>query len=332
MKNRLLVGCLVGALALGLGAYSTKVFQTTTEKPVSEPYAYETCDIGASESTVALAKYAQGSVTKTFELTVPDLTRPLAKAEVLELPTGRNLIVGWESLVGAPVLRSDIYPLEEIALVEALNKYLPKDTRVFAMPALSDRLAALSVGTYPFAALASLQIPTAPAGAEQAVQRLESRWLGNTDVTEQPAEFQSFLEALISEEQFGAARLQALAGGQEAYVILHVRDSFDVGTMKPEEIHVGLRDFPGSGHAHDMTRQVKTWIAEKDYAAYAVQQINGGETIRTYFLAEGTDKATLLGQLLPFNTSGIGLVNGTSLVFQAGGYWVYRIKPVGVSN
>jgi hydroxylamine oxidation protein HaoB len=323
---------LAGVVAIGAGMWLTQSYHTDVGEPVPDPYAYETRDVVASDSTVALSRFADGSTTRTFDLSVPRIDRPLVKVEVLQLASGRNLIVGWKSQVGAPVLRSDINPKEEIALVEALNKYLPQDTTVFAMPSLSDRLNELSVGTYPFATLASFQIPTAPTGSEQAVHRLESQWLDEGVVTEQPEEFQSFIEALITEDQYGAARLQALADGQEAYVILHVRDSFDIGVMKPEEIHVGLRDFPGSGHAHDMTRQVKTWIADKDYAAYAVQQINGGETIRTYFLAEGTDKATLLGQLLPFNTSRIGLVDGTSLVFQAGGYWIYRVNPVGELN
>ncbi|MEJ6746118.1 MAG: hydroxylamine oxidation protein HaoB [Yoonia sp.] len=312
-------------VALGLGSW---YFQVNSAKPVADPYAYENDDTKASESTLALSLLTKGSTPKVFELTVPEFDQPLAKAEVLELASGRNLIVGWESQIAEPVLRSDVNPTEELGLIKALNQYLPMNSTVLAMPTLSDRLNELSVGTYPFASLAALQAPTAPEGSEKAVLRLESKWLGDQEMNAQPESFQNFIEALVSEDLYGAARLQALAGGEAAYVILHIRDSFDIGTMLPEKLHVGLRDFPGAGHAHDMTRQVKTWVADEDFAAYAVQQINGGETLRAYFLAEGTDKATLLGQLLPFNTSRIGLISGTKLVFQVGGYWAYRIDPV----
>ena len=199
------------------------------------------------------------------------------------------------------------------------------------MPDLSDRLSQFAPGRYPLAAMAGQQAYRAPAGTEDTVLRMEKRWLGERPEAQQPELFRDFIDAMVAEDIFGLARLQVMAGSDKAYVALHVCDSFDVGITVPEKILVGLKDFPGGTHAHDVTRQVKTWIADQDYAAYTVSQV-GDDTIRSYFLADAKDKATLLGQLLPFNTARIGLVPGAKLVFQAGGYWVYQIEPVAATN
>jgi len=296
-----------------------------------DPYAYKVAEEELSEETRQLAGMIEGAQAKIYDLTVPETDLALARAEVIELPGGRDLIVGWQSRVTEPVLRSDIKPSEEIALITALKSHLPEDAVVLAMPDLSDRLSQFAPSHYPLAAMAGQQAYRAPAGTEDTVLRMEKRWLGERSETEQPELFRDFIDAMVAEDAYGLARLQVMAGGSEAYIALHVRDSFDVGITAPDKILVGLKDFPGGTHAHDVTRQVKTWIADQDYAAYTVSQI-GDETIRSYFLADAKDKATLLGQLLPFNTARVGLVPGAKLVFQTGGYWVYRIDPVAATN
>lgn len=296
-----------------------------------DPYAYEAVEAEVSPETQQLAGMVEDARARIYDLTVPGIDLALARAEVIEMPDGRDLIVGWQSQVSEPVLRSDIRPAEDVALVNALRTYLPEGAIVLAMPDLSDRLSRFAPGRYPLAAMAGQQAYRAPAGTEEAVLKLESRWLGERPESQQPELFRNFIDALVAEDVYGLARLQVLAGGGETYVALHVRDSFDVGIAAPDKILVGLKDFPGGTHAHDVTRQVKTWIADQDYAAYTVSQI-GDDTIRSYFLAEAKDKSSLLGQLLPFNTARVGLVPGAKLVFQTGGYWVYRLDPVSATN
>lgn len=309
--------------------FSTRGGSLADDTP--DPYAYEATAAEVSVETQQLAGMIEGAQAKVYDLTVPGFDLALARAEVIEMPGARDLIVGWKSQVSEPVLRSDIKPSEELALVNALNSHLPEGAVVLAMPDLSDRLSLFGPGRYPLAAMAGQQAYRAPAGTEDSVLRMERRWLGERPDIQQPEVFRHFIDAMVAEDAYGLARLQVLAGGTEAYVVLHVRDSFDVGITVPDKILVGLKDFPGGTHAHDVTRQVKTWIADQDYAAYTVSQI-GNDTIRSYFLADAKDKATLLGQLLPFNTARIGLLPGAKLVFQTGGYWVYRIEPVAATN
>src|SRR5690606_34494626 len=109
--------------------------------------------------------------------------------------------------------------------------------------------------------------------------------------------------------------------------ILHVRDAFDIGVAAPDKLSVGLRDFPASGNVHDVTKLVKKWVTDENYAAYAVVQ-RDVNAVRAYYLAEERAKSSLLGQLLPFNSSRLGQVAGATPVFQGGGYWVYRIDAV----
>ena len=73
-----------------------------------DPYAYEATDAEISAETQQLAAMVEGAQAKIYELTVPDVELGLARAEVIEMPNGRDLIVGWKSLVTEPVLRSDI--------------------------------------------------------------------------------------------------------------------------------------------------------------------------------------------------------------------------------
>jgi hydroxylamine oxidation protein HaoB len=247
---------------------------------------------------------------------------------VLTLPDAGDVIVGWKSEVAEPVLRSDISETEELALITALNKHLPENSTILAMPAVSARLAHFVAADFPLAAAVgqeTLRVPAPWAGQNDKIEALEVRWLA--DPGDQTGVYAEFIDALLAEDVYGAARLQTLAGQNDSYVILHVRDVFDMGVSLPERILVGLRDFPAAGQAHDKARAVKDWANANGHAAYAVERREGG-VIRAYFLADAKDKSTLVGQLLPFNTANIGEVAGTTLVYQTGGYWIYRLQPV----
>lgn len=312
--SMLVAGGLLAAYALQAGGQPT-------------PYVYAASGAPAAEAVAALADGIDGATARTLELKLPDHERVLATAHVLDHPRAGEILVGWESAIGEPLLRSDISAEEESKLVAALAQHLPADALVLAMPATSHRLGAMLDARFPLASAddrETLYLPPPWRNARDAVVETEGRWAGGMDGEEA---FREFVEAMVSEDRYGVARLQVMAGGEESYLLLHVRDAFDVGVAAPGRIGVGLRDFPGGAHVHDMTRQVKAWMSDEGHASYAVLA-RDKDTIRAWFLSEAKDKSSLIGQLLPFNTARIGMVPGTTLVFQHGGYWVYRLAPV----
>lgn len=319
------------ALLIGGGLLAADAFQAGNQ-PL--PYAYATTKDEPPAAARLLAGTVQGAAARNIELRTGEQGKLLASGQVLALSDGRDMLVGWRSEVGEPLLRSDVSVEEEEKLVAALRKHLPAGSTVYAMPALSNRLAAMTDAAYPLAAAddrATIRLPEPWAGARASIVEAEQRWrpaAGDPSAAKAADKaYAEFLTALEVEDKYGVARLQVLAGGKESYLILHVRDAFDIGVAAPDKLSVGLRDFPAATDVHDVTKLVKAWVKEEGYAAYAVIQ-RDANAVRAYYLAEERDKSSLLGQLLPFNSARLGLVPGATPVFQNGGYWVYRIEAV----
>lgn len=310
------------------GAVGALIATAATAQDAPPPYSYEIGVPDAADAAGELAALVPGATAQGLTLHAKDAGRAVATGQVVTLPDGGEVIVGWAADAKEPVLRSDILAGEELSLITALRKHLPENSTVLAMPATSARLAHFVDADFPLAADAgrqTLRIPAPWSGQADAVDRAERRWTPGAggDGTA----FATFTDALLSEDVYGAARLQVLAGPKDSFIILHVRDIFDLGISVPDRIHVSQRDFSAAGIAHDKSRAVKDWLRTHDLAAYTVQRRDGG-AIRAYFLADAKDKSTLLGQLLPFDTADIGRVAGTSLVYQTGGYWIYRLQPI----
>jgi hydroxylamine oxidation protein HaoB len=332
MARRLRLGT---GIAIGLGAVMlvaggllvASAFQAGNQ-PL--PYSYATTADKPSDAAAALAGNIDGAKARMIEMKTLETGKLLVAGEVLDLPDGKEILVGWQSKVGEPLIRSDISVKEEEALVAALKKHLPAKSTVFTMPALSRRLAAMTTAEYPLATAddsATTRLPAPWTGARAAILEAERKWRPEAEDETADKAFAGLLDALTAEDKYGIAHLQVMAGGAESYVILHVRDAFDIGVAAPEKLSVGLRDFPSAADVHGATKLVKGWIARKGYAAYAVIP-RDENAVRAYYLATDRDKSSLLGQLLPFNSARLGLVPGATLVFQNGGYWVYRISAV----
>lgn len=319
----------LGAVLLGAGGLlAANAFQAG-KQPL--PYAYATTKEEAPEAARLLAGTVEGATAQTIELRSAGQGKLLATGQMLVLPDGRDILVGWRSEIGEPLLRSDVSGEEEEKLVAALRKYLPAGSTVYAMPDLSRRLAVMTPqATYPLAGAddsATMRLPEPWSGARAAILEEERRWRPAKADEAADKAFRDFLGALDAEDKYGVAHLQVLAGGHESYVVLHVRDAFDIGVASPDTLSVGLRDFPSANNVHDVTKLVKTWVKEEGYAAYAVIQ-RDADAVRAYYLGEERDKSSLIGQLLPFNSARLGMVPGAVPVFQNGGYWVYRIEAV----
>lgn len=331
MKRRygwVVAGAAIVAVIGGAEIIGAAHWATPAAADAPPPYVYEAVSDEASPEAAELAALVPGASVATVALHPQEPDRAVATVEVVTLPDGNEVIVGWTVKAAEPVLRSDISSKEDLSLVTALRKHLPEGSTVIALPMLSARLAPFVPADFPLAgaeAQQALRLPAPWVGLDETVATIESRWLG--DATSNADAFPTLIDALLAEDIYGAARLQVLAGASDTYVVLHIRDIFDVGLNVPDRLHVALRDFPAAGLAHDKSRAVKEWALAQDHAAYAVERRPDG-VVRAYYLHEPKDKSTLIGQLLPFDSAMIGQVAGTTLVFQTGGYWVYRLQRV----
>ncbi|KQZ78215.1 hypothetical protein ASD64_12775 [Mesorhizobium sp. Root157] len=322
-----LVAGIGAAMLIAGGLLTAYAFQG---EKLPTPYIYELAETPKpDDASAALVELVPGAKLKSVSLKTAATGKLLVSGNVLAREGKPDLIVGWKSEIGEPVLRSDILPEEEQKLALALKKHLPADSLVFAMPSLSTRFAAMVPARFPLAGAddsSTIRSPDPWLSSKQAIAETEKRWRPAPDAKADEL-FGSFLDALGAEDKYGIARLQVMADAQESYLILHVRDAFDIGVAQPDRFSVGLRDFPGSNDVHDVTKLVKTWVKDEGFAAYAVIP-RDENAVRAYYLADATGKSSLLGQLLPFNSAQIGQVPDASLVFQDGGYWVYRIHGV----
>ena len=297
------------------------------EKPIESPRLELADDADISEETKELSKLLLGGTIKRYDLKMDGIRAAITSFEALEMEGKPPLVVNWKSHVNQPIFRSDIYAKEELQLFAALEKYLPKTATVLAFPELSNRIQNIMDDVnVPLAGVTPIISTQMPDGwLDSAIlPYAQPKALENETSNEQ---WMNFREALVSEDIYGAAQMRALSANEDTYIILHLRDIFDLGAELGDRLLVAMKDFQGDAHAHDLTRLIKDWQAVNNYASYAAVKIPDGR-LRVYFLSDAKDKSTIIGQLLPFDGARVGLAPGTKLVFQAGGYWVYKLLPV----
>lgn len=294
--------------------------------PATALFTYEETGAPASPDAAKLADWL-GASPVVMELRAPGEARALASAEAATLPDGRRILLSWQPAVAGPMLRGEVRADEEVRLIEALRAHLPEGSAILAMPETSRRLAAFVTADFPLAdATSPLLLPAPWQNAAAAAQAADAAvWGGPT--TPDEAALAPYLDALLAEDAGGAARLRVLAGTGEAYALVHLRDAFAIGLLRPDRFAMAERSFVATEFSHDMAREAKTWGREEGHAAYAIDRDPQGR-LRGHFLTETRETATLLAQLLPFNTSRLGEVPGMRLVWQGGGYWLYRILPL----
>jgi hydroxylamine oxidation protein HaoB len=102
--------------------------------------------------------------------------------------------------------------------------------------------------------------------------------------------------------------------------------------MRPERLDVAYKDFPlKGGDVHGLSGMVKRWQADNKHTAYSVHGLSEN-LVRAYFLTGDKSGNTLLAKMLPFTTSNPLEFQALKLVYQQGGYWVYKIPAVQPSS
>lgn len=331
-SRRLVLRGALGAGALAAaGLAGAALWGGVRPGPAAPSHAYRALgDAPSAEAAALAARLGPGFEARVLELAAPGEDRPLARIEAAVAAEGPARLLGWQSLGPAPILRRDIRPAEELRLVGALEQHLPEGSTILAMPELSRRLAALAAAGLPLAAEAEpLALPPVWQGQGAAVAALEEgQWGGPVAAGVEGEGISAFVAALLAEDVSGAARLRVLAGAGEAYVLVHLEDAFHLGQIAEGRLAMARRSFAAGSFSHDLAREARAWGQTNGHAAWAVDRGPDGR-LRGHYLTEPAETATLIAQLLPFNTSRLDAVPGLRLVWQAEGYWLYRISAFG---
>lgn len=315
----------VGGLALAGTAFFSPPPPATTP-----PYELRPAALEPEPALTELAAFAPEARLEAEEVVASATSRVVATGWWLRDGTAPPVLLAWKSTLAEPILHPDTDPAEELQLVRALRRHLPEGSPILALPERSRRLAHLAGVTAPLAGAddtAGLRLVEPWLGAEAAIRAAERARLRLPPDPAATEAFEALQEALLAPAEEGAARLQVLAGGGEAHLVLHLADAFTLGLLRPQAVAIGLHDMPGGAAIHDSVRLVKSWIREQGHAAYATLPRTAG-VLRVFFLARSEDTRLLLAHLLPFDTADLGSLAALRLVFQHGGYWVWRIEPV----
>ncbi len=95
--------------------------------------------------------------------------------------------------------------------------------------------------------------------------------------------------------------------------------------MHPDKIGVAFQNFPKTGNMHGMINQMKVQLKENDFNTYTLQSV-ADEEIRVFFLSDEKSSQTLLARMLPFvDKKAPTELEVAQLIYQQGGYWVYKL-------
>lgn len=264
-----------------------------------------------------------------FSVRVEGAPSPVAESAHLVQNGISSAILAWKNNASEPVISPDVSASEISKLAEAIKKHTNEDDLLVGFPGFVSAVAFLSgrQSLVKTGAPSGLLLPDMWQNQRQVIEEQQARfWAGGEDRANRVV-LSKFAEALLSDELTGAATVAALAKGRRAFLVVHIADILRLGAIYPDRFRVGYRDFPGSGRSHGSIKTVKSWLNEKGYKSYAVEQ-RDGDYARVYFLMKDDIQNSLIAQALPFSTSNPLDLKIIQLVYQTGGAWVFQIKPL----
>ncbi len=297
--------------------------------PPPPPYHYQLVADGGVEKFPELGlKDQAGLDLKKYEIRAESADRPVAVAHVGSRGDGAPVLLSWQNNTGEPVLRLGPAAGELTALAAAVASHAPKQARILAWWDTSRQLQLLAGSSVLFEEnmVTPLLLPPPWRAAERSIESLEREFWRAPASPQTEQRFAEFADAMLSEVPAGLEKLRRLAGDGEAYVVVHLTDAYRLGVMYPERFGVGFKDFPMTGQMHGTISGVKNWLKKQGYSAYAVER-RDDTAVRVHFLTDKASTRTLLAQLLPFDTSNPLALDAPSVVYQHGGYWVYKLPP-----
>ncbi|MCC2111500.1 MAG: hydroxylamine oxidation protein HaoB [Hyphomicrobiales bacterium] len=319
---------LIGILMILGGLVIFGALWRSSTAPQDPPYSYRVVAEGPPSAFADLDLADKPDLTiKKYEVRVDEVEKPLAEFHVAN-PDSDPVLLDWLNHITEFVLATDSTLKEAKTVAEAITKYASDDALVVAWWDISRRLELLSgIKTVFNENLAKpALIPSVWAGRDETIAAMERTFWKVPETAKTEKKFDEFVDALLSEVKDGSARLKALAGDRESYVVVHLMDILKAGALKPDRIRLAYKDFSNSGQLHGQVRRIKDWSKNQGYKAYAVFPLND-QVKRAVFLTDEASSETLIARMLPFDTSNPFTIDEITLVYQHGGYWVYRLSP-----
>jgi hydroxylamine oxidation protein HaoB len=301
----------------------------------SSPYHYQLVEEGGVDKfdKLGLEAWPDLSISKQ-EVLVEGVDKPLAVAYLARRGNAPPVMLNWENRSDEPVVFLDGKLSELTILATAIAKHVPKDAVVLAWWDTSRQIKLLTGYETVFNSHLNqpLIMPSLWRARSGAIEKYEREFWRAPASAEESQKFQRFADALTADPKEGVAMLRELTGGREAYVAVHLSDLHKLGLMRPERLNVAYKDFPlKGGDVHGLSGMVKRWQADNKHTAYSVHGLSEN-LVRAYFLSDAKSSNTLLAQMLPLTTSNPLEFQALKLVYQQGGYWVYKVPPTKPSS
>ncbi len=317
--------------------------------PGPAPYRYQLVEEGSIDKFSQLGLEAWPDLTiAQYEVYAEEVDQPLAVTHIARQGNSAPVRLDWENRTSELLLTTDSKLSELTALAGAINKYAAKDALILAWWDTSRQINLLAGRDTLFTQRVGepLIVPAHWRNRIDAIQKYEQAFWDATASADEQRRFQRFADALLAEPQAGAAILRELAaeaaksaksdkadkaGGdattaREAYIAIHVTDLYKLGIMRPEQFDMAYKNFPMEGNMHGMIGYLKNWMLENEFKTYTLQSLSD-KLVRGYFLRDVKSLNTLIAQMLPFTESQPLDLTAVQLIYQQGGYWVYKIPP-----
>lgn len=259
-----------------------------------------------------------------YRIELPQVAQPVATAYLAE-NGGRPILLQWYNRLAEPVLYQTGPFSDLAAIADVVKRPDGEAIRLFGWWDVSRALSLLCDCRPLFSHHHSegLMLPAPWQAHREQIEQAESAFWGNTDSTEQQ-QLVAFAKALALPPEEGIPALQALADGRETVLVLNINDAYKLGTLLPQQLGIGFREFVDTGDMHGVIQRVKNWLKSENHVHYAVSR-QDDQRVRVYYLDDERDGERLISRLLPFNKQSHIGIEGIELLMKQGEYWVYTL-------
>lgn len=299
-------------------------------KPAPAPYHYHLIAEGDSQRFPQMdltANWPQLKLSQ-YKVQADGIDKPIAEFIAAQQPDGLPVLIYWKNSTNEILYHFDRKPSELTILAAAISKHAPKDALILSWWDTSRQIKLLTGHDTLFTNHLNepLMVPIPWLEQSQAIQRYEEQFWGSKAGQQEREQFKRFSQALAAPAEEGVKQLRELIGSdREAYVIIHVTDLYKLGVLYPDKLGVAYQNFPMTGNMHGMINQMKVQVKENDFDTYTLQSVSDNE-IRAFFLSDKASSETLVARMLPFVEKKAPVeLDVAQLIYQQGGYWVYKL-------
>jgi len=297
--------------------------------PIPAPYQYQRITEGDSKlfSKMNLDAWPDLKLAQ-YKVEAAGIEKPVAELVVAQRNDESPVLLYWKNSTHEILYNLDRKPSELSALATVISKHAPKDALILSWWDTSRQLKLLTRHDTLFTSHLNepLMIPVTWLEQSKAIQAYEQQFWGSQADQKEQEQFKRFSQALAAPAEEGIVQLRELIGSnRETYLVVHVTDLYKLGLMYPDKIGVAYQNFPLTGNMHGMINHMKVQLKENDFDTYTLQSISD-EEIRVFFLSDEASSQTLLAKMLPFVEKKAPVeLEIAQLIYQQGGYWVYKI-------